>query len=645
MFEFIRTHQRLMQLFLLLLIIPSFVLVSGVGNNFRELDTTVAKIGKQAISQQEFENVQREQMNRFRQMAGAQFDPKMFDTPEMKQRMLDGLIEQKVLAAMVEEKHLRASDEAVKRQLANDPRLLGVDGKIDDARFAALLASNNYNDRAYVNQVRSDLSLQQLGQALQGSAFAPKTIAARISDIRDQEREVQELMFKAADFKDKAQVSDKAVNDYYKNNAKQYEMPDRIKAEYIVLNSDVVEQQVTVSDAEAKTFYDANLARFAQAEQRRTSHILVGLKKDASAGDKAAAKTKAEGLLAQARKNPLEFAKLAKENSDDKGSAANGGDMDYFGGGIKDYDDAAAKLKKGEISEPVLSDAGYHIIMVTELKPKVQKAFDEVKADIVAELKKPLISKKLTEMIGKFTESVEDHGDALKPTADALKLKIETVDGLMRNPNPGLPPTVAYNNVKFLTALFADDIVKGKRNTLAIEVTPGVLIAGHVVDYKPVALRPFAEVQGVIRDQLVRQEADKLASAAGAAKLAALKTTPDATGFAEATKVSHTKPSTYNPLAVPAVMKADTSKLPAFVGVEVPGMGYAVYRINKVETPATPDAARRQGEQQQIGNMLAAQEMRGFIDLLKEKAKVKIIKPVVPASASVSASASAASGK
>ncbi len=637
MFEFIRTHQRLMQIFLLLLIIPSFVLVSGGANNFTEPDTTVAKVGKQSISQQEWENAQREEMNQYRQRIGDKFDPKVFETPESKQRVLNTIINQRVMAAAVEKKRLLVSDESIRAQLMAIPALMGPDGKFNNEQYKSLLAAQGMTPASYESRLRRDLVMQQLNQAIQSSAFAPKSIAGRIAEINEQEREVQELVLKATDFTDKVNVTDAMIKDNYTKNSKAYELPDQIKAEYLVLNTDIVSAQVIIPDAQVKEAYDKDAkTRYSQPEQRRASHILLNLKKDAPAAEKEKVKAKAESLLAQVRKTPGDFSKLAKENSQDPGSAERGGDLDFFGAGamVKPFEDAANKLKKGEISDLVLTDFGYHIIQLTDIRPESVRPFDDVKAEILAELKKPLVSKKMSDMAAQFTETVEDRFDTLQPAADKLKLKVEVVSGLNRQPNASLAPTVAYNNVKFLSALFADDVVKNKRNTQAVEVAPGVLVAGRVVEYKPVSLRPFDEVKGAIREMLVRKEADKLASAAGAARLQALKATPENAGFGEAKRISYSKGGGVSNGAVPLVMKADASKLPAFVGLEIPGVGYGVYRINKVEQVPNPDTERRKSEQQQIGNMMAGQEMQAFMEMMKEKAKVKILKPFVPVVAS-----------
>lgn len=635
MFEFIRTHQRLMQLVLLLLIFPSFAFF-GLESYTRMSggDNAVAKVAGQSITQQEWDTALRDQMERFRQMFGARFDPKMFDTPQVKQEILDNLIAQRALAVEVSRLHLTVPDQALQQAILEIPGLIGPNGKFDGARYKELLAMQGMTPAMYEARLRQDLTLQQLNSSIQATAFAPKTVAARLSDLNDQERVVQQMLINASDYVSEVKVTDDMLKTYYEKNGQQFTIPEQAKIAYVVLDTKALAAQTAVSDDDIKSYYEQNAQRYTTEEQRRASHILIAVKKDASAAEKAAAKAKAEALLAEVRKNPASFAKVAKENSQDPGSAEMGGDLGFFGKNamVKPFEDAASKLKPGEISDLVQTDFGYHIIQLTGIKPATAKPLAEVKDEITAEIKKQLVGKKFSEMAEVFGNTVYEQADSLKPVADKLKLTIQTASNVTRTPNPALPAGVPYNDPKFLKALFTDDVIRDKHNTEVVEVAPNTLIAGHMIEHTAASKRPFDEVRADIRERVTRREAARLAEENGKSKLASLKDKDAASGFGPEKTISRTKNAELDPQAVTTIMKADVRKLPAYVGVELADGNFAIFRIAKVMQPANVDAARRQAQQQQVDNALAQEEMAAYIDAIKAKAKVEILKPKAAAS-------------
>lgn len=630
MFEFIRTHQRLMQIFLALLIVPSFALVGVSSYESRgDAGSSVATVAGQKISQQDWEAAQRRQIDQGRRMMGDKFDQKIFDTPEAKQAILENLVSERAVNAEIARAHLTVSDAALQKAILGIEGFRKPDGSFDMDQYKAALAAQGMTEQGFEARMRQDMAVQQLAGSIQATAFAPRAVATRLSDINDQEREVQELMFPAAEFAAKVNVTPDMVKAYYDKNPQQFVVPEQVKAEYVVFDPSVVESQVSVSDAEVADFYNKNQKRFTTDEKRSASHILITVKKGASPAETAAAKAKAEAVLAEVRKAPGDFAKIAKKESQDPGSAELGGDLGTVekGAFVKPVEDAIYQLKEGETSGLVQSEFGYHIIKVTSVKPASQKPLEEAKPEIAAELKKQKMSKKYSELAELFTNTVYEQSDSLKPVADKLGLKIQAVDGLNRTPNPALG-SAPYNNEKFLKAIFSDDAVKNKRNTEATEVAPSTLIAGRVVEFKPATKRPLAEVEAAIRQRVAQEEAARLARQAGEAKLAAVKASGDAAGFGEAKVVSRSKEPGINRAAALAVLKADVSKLPAYVGVDVPGQGYGVYRIGKVSQPAQPDQARRKQEAEQIARLAGEQQMFGYIEALKQKAKAKItVKP------------------
>ena len=629
MLEFIRTHRRLMQFLLLLIIFPSFAFF-GLESYTRMSDREppVAKVAGQNITQREWDAAQARQMERFRQMFGEQFNPAMFDSPEARQGTLDNLVAQKAMSAHVIENHLTVSDETVRKTIMGIQGLANTDGSFDKERYKSLLAAQGLTPEKFEAGLRHDLAIQQVNAVVQSTAFSPKSVAARVTALNQQAREIQELALNTQEFKSQVKLSDEMLQDYYTKNAAQFEIPETIKAEYVVLSADVVEAKIEVTEADIKKYYDQNAARYKMDEQRRASHILISAGKDASAAEKGAAKAKAEKLLAQLRKSPNEFAKLAKENSQDPGSAERGGDLDFFGKGmmVKPFEEAAYSLKEGEISEIVQSDFGFHIIKLTAIKAASTRPLADVKANITEEIRRNEAGKKFASMLETFSNMVYEQSDSLKPVADKLGLKIETISGLTRKLNPALSKNAAYSQLKFLSAIFSDDAVKSKHNTEAIEVAPSILIAGHVLEYKPVTKTPLSEIKPLVEERVTAIEAEKLAAKAGEAKLAELRGGATA-NFAEAKSVSRNNANGVPMPVVAAVMKADASKLPAYVGMPVPGRGYSIYRINKL-TEQVADEASIKAEQQQVDEFLAAQEMAAYLGVIKKRAKAEILKTV-----------------
>jgi len=626
MFDFVRNNKRVMYGVLGLLIIPSFVLV-GVDSYQNRGDSAagVATVDGRSITQQEWDDAQRRQIDQARQQMGPQFDQKMFETPEAKREVLENLVAERAVNAEIARSHLTVSDQALINSIQSLPGFKKPDGSFDMEGYKNALKAQGMTPEMFDARMRRDMAIQQLAGSIQGTAFAPRSVAGRISDINDQEREVQELLFPIANYLPQVKVTDEMVKAFYDKNATLFQIPEQVKAEYVVLDAAAVEKQVAVTDDEVTAFYNANQKRFVTPEQRTASHILITKPQGAKGAEEAAAKAKAEAVLAEVRKNPAEFAAIAKAQSQDTDSAAQGGDLGAIDKGypVKEIEETVYKLKEGEVSGVVASEFGFHIIKLTSVKPSVQKPLEAAKAEISDELKKSKLSKKYSELAESMNDIVFEQSDSLKPVADKLGLQIQTVDGLGRKANPALG-TAPYNNDKFLTALFSNEAVKNKRNTEAVEVAPATLVAGRVVEFKPATKRPLAEVEAAIRQRVTQEEALRLARQAGEAKLAAAKASGDASGFGDVKVLSRTKEPTVNTAGALAVFKADVTKLPAYVGVDVPGVGYGVYRIGKVSQPAQVDSTRRTQEAQQIGGLVGQAELYNFVEAIKVKSKAKI---------------------
>lgn len=626
-----------MQLVLLILIVPSFAFFGIEGyNRLRQESKGVAKVGDQVVQQEEFDLAQRNYGQRLQQQMGAEYDPKILDTPAAKAQVLNGLISERVALNEVSRRNLYVSNASVQQTIGEMPgikALFGPDGKFDVERYDMMLATQNLTRDRFMADVRRSLLLKQVIDPIQGSAIVPKTLTRRLASLLRQEREVSESLIKESDFRAKVKLAADAAQKYYDAHPQEFQIPEQVQLEYVVLDNAALTSQISLPAGAVEEFYKQNKTRYEVPEQRRASHILIAAAKDASQADRDKAKAKAEDILKRVKANPADFAKLAKENSDDPGSAANGGDLDYLGKGatVPQFEKALFELKENQISDVVQSDFGYHIIRLTAIKPAVEKPLEAVRSDIESEIRKQLVGKKYAESAETFSNTVYEQPDSLKPAADKFGLKIQTASGVTRVPAQGADPKSPLGNAKLLSAVFADDVLKNKHNTAAIEIAPNQLVAARVVDYKPAVRKPLAEVSDSIQAMLADNEARKLAKQAGEARLEELRKGDSKQEFSAPVAVGRGNPANLAPEALPAIFKADVSKLPAYVGVELSSGDFAIYRIGKVVSPKVEDAQTASLEQTLAGEQ-GDLETNAYLGSLKKSAKVKIYPPYGDAS-------------
>ncbi|HET9022987.1 MAG TPA: SurA N-terminal domain-containing protein [Burkholderiaceae bacterium] len=618
MFESVRTHRRWMMLFMLVLIFPSFVFFGIQGyNSFMGSDNALAKVDGSPITQQEFDQAQRDRIERLKQTLGQDFDPKLLETPEARASILDGIVMNRALANEANKANIVVTTDRLRELIGTIPAFQ-EDGKFSYDKYKAYVASQGMTEAMFEQRVREDLRKQALVQAVVESAVVPKTVANRLDTMMREQREVRELRYTAEQFLPKVKVTDEQVAAFYDKNRALFETPESAKVEFLVLSPDTIAGAGTVPEADARAYYEQNKARYGSDEQRRASHILI----TPEGGDKAAAKKKAELLLVQVKAKPADFEKLARENSKDPGSAAQGGDLGFFGKGmmVKPFEEAVFRMKPDEISDLVESDFGFHIIKVTEVKAAQVKPFEQVKADIDRDLKTQQAQKEFARAADQFTNLVYEQADSLQPAADALKLKIQQVDTLTRR---GLAPFI---NARIVDALFADESLKSKRNTQAIEVGTNTLVSARIVDYKPAAVRPLDEVKAQVRQLVERREAVRLAKEAGEARLAELRKQPGDAGFAAARTVSRSNPQGLPPGALNAIMRAPADKLPVFVGTDVENAGYLIAQVVSTKIGEAGAAEQREARNRVLAQQAAAADEIAYADGLKARHNVKILK-------------------
>jgi peptidyl-prolyl cis-trans isomerase D len=631
MFDFVRKHTKVMQFVLFLLIFPSFVLVGINGyNRMQEKGDAVAKVDGHDILQGDWDAAHKQEVDRLRQQMPT-LDIKLLDSPAARYATLERMVRDRVIAAAANQSKLTTSDQRLAQELQQNQMiasLRGPDGKLDMARYRQLVGAQGMSPEMFEENVRADLSARQVLAGVGGTGFATPAQAAPSLNAYFEKREVQVATFRPADYAARVNVSDADLEAYYKANPALFQAPEQASIEYVVLDLDTIKKGITVNEQDLKTYYEQNVAKVTGQEERRASHILIASPKGAPAAERDKAKAKAQELLAAVRKAPDSFAELAKKNSQDTASAANGGDLDFFprGAMTKPFEDAAFAMKKGEISDIVETDFGFHIIKLTDVKTPKQRTFEEAKPELEAQLKQQQAQRKFAETADVFSNGVYEQADSLKPVADRLKLEIRTAN-VQRTPAPGAAGALA--NPKFLAALFAPDSVEKKRNTEAVEIAPSTMVAGRIAQYTPARTQPFAEVKESVRQRLVAGRAAELAKKDGLDKLAAWKANPAVAALPAAVAVSRIESQQQPAPVVEAALRADSAALPAFAGVDLGEQGYAVVKVNKVVPREAPVADAAKQERQQYTQALASAENMAYYGMLKErfKAQIKVPKP------------------
>lgn len=631
MFDFVRKHTRILQFVLFLLIFPSFVLFGVEGyTRMSDRGPVVASVGRDDIHQSDWDAAHKQEADRLRQQM-PQLDAKLLDSPEARYGTLERLVRDRVIFAAANKAHLVTGDEALARELQANPviaSLRGPDGKLDMARYKQVLAQQGLTPEAFENSVRADLSTRQVLAGVGGTALPAAVPSALALGAWFERRDIQVARFDAAAQAAKVTPTDAEIEAFYKANPQLFQAPEQAAVEYVVLDIEAVKKGVAVNEADLRTYYEQNAARSAGQEERRASHILVTAPKDA-ADQRAAARKKAEELLAALQKNPASFADLARKNSQDPGSAAKGGDLDFFARGamVKPFEDAAFSLKKGETSGVVETDFGFHIIRVTDIKAPKVKSFEEMRPQLEAEILGQQAQRKFAESADAFSNAVYEQSDSLKGVADKFKLQVQSAAVVTRAPAPGAKGALA--NPKFLSALFSADSLEKKRNTEAVEVAPGQLVAGRVTQYQPARTQPLEQVKALVVERVKASRGAELAKAAGTEQLAAWKSAPASATLPAAVVVSREQPAGLPRAVVDAALKADPAALPALVGVDLGDQGYAVVRVNKsIPREQPPEAVARQ-EAQRYAQWWTQAETLAYYNLLKDrlKAEVKVAKP------------------
>ena len=598
----------------------------------------IARVGSQQIGSVEFDQAVRKQADLYRQQFRGNFDPSMMDNPEIRRGVLDQLVNERLIDIGSVKAGVKVPDRVLADRIAGEEFFKGVDGKFSKERYEQLAKSQGLTSLGLDERLRSDFRQQQFRNSIAGTAFVPKSTLDNFIKLAEQTRTVSVINYTPEPFMDKVKVTPEQVRAYYDGNAAEFTTPEGVRVEYVELSMDALAARAEVTPEEVKRAYEEGMQRnqWGAPEERRASHILIAAKPDAPEAERKAAEAKAAAIAEQVRKKPESFADAAKKDSQDPGSAAQGGDLGFFprGAMTKAFEDATFAAKKGDIVGPVSTEFGFHVIRVVDVKPAKVRSLAEATPEIEAQLKKAAAQRKHAESAELFSNLVYEQSSSLKPAADALKLTVQQSPWISK----GVPvPVPALNNPKIQAEIFSDNTIKAKRNTAAVEAAPNVLVAARIIEHRPAQLRAFETVSAEIERKLKRQEALKLAKAEGEAKLKDAQAGKEADlKWPAPLEVNRQKPGGLFPQVLDRAFRVDPRKLPAVVGTETP-IGFSLVKVTAVTVPEKVDEAKRQMLGGQLQQAVAIQELEATLGSLRKDVGVSVrtgaLEPKDPSSA------------
>ena len=634
MFEAIRSNKRVAQVILTILIIPFAFFGMDAYFSDSPTGTEVARVGGTGISAFEFDQALREQQDRLRQSAGGQVDRALLESMELRRVVLDNLINQRVLALYAAENRLVVTPQQLQETIAAVPAFQ-EDGRFSLQRYEMMVRAQGMTPANFEARLAQDVRVQQIVSSVGDASVVPQASAQRFLAAQLEERRIRELRFPVARLAAEVQVSEDEIAAFYEANPARFERAARLQADYLVFDRSAVEQGIEVADEEVRAFYEANQARYGVAEERQARHILLALDAGADEAEVARVMGEAQALVAELRAQPERFADLARDKSQDPGSAGRGGDLGFFGRGmmVGAFEDAVFAQDKGQVGDPVRTEFGVHIIEVTDIKPATIKPLDEVREQIVAELRGAEAGRRFAELAEQFANTVYEQPDSLAPAAELLGLEVRSTDWMSRDAATG-----PFANERLLNAVFSEEAVQKGRNTEAIEIGNGTLVSARVKAFEAAQRLPLDEVRERIRADLRLERGARAAAEQGAAALAVLqKGEPLADAqrpgeWGEARTLQRGAPG-LPAAAMQAVFAAPAEPLPAHVGVSAAEGDYVIYRIEAVERPQIAEGDERVAAvAAQYSQLLAGRDFAAFLAELRQRYKVEVSANALPSS-------------
>jgi peptidyl-prolyl cis-trans isomerase D len=620
-FDFVNRKKRVVQVIMGLAVLP--FLFWGV-ESYRDTGSEgyVARVDGEDILRREYEQALRDHHERMRAMLGENFDSAMLDSFEVRNGVLERLIQQRLLQREAVSNGFVVLDSQLVKTIRDIPAFQ-KDNKFSKQQYDELLRAQGLTPAIFESRVRQELLLQQLLDGYSENGFAPKTVAKKVKYLSEVQREINQSQIEPERFLSQATPEDADINAYYEKHKTDFYLPERARVEYLVLSLEAVAKNEIVSDDAVNTYFSEHADEFGQSEERKASHILISVSADASEDERQAAREKAENLLEQVKQNPEQFTEIAKEYSDDPGSATNGGDLGFFGRGVmvKSFEDKIFSMPLNEISDIVETDFGLHIIKLTDIKEERRLDLEDVREQIENKLKIQMVGSTFGEIAEDFSNVVYEQGDSLRSAAEKFELTVQQSDWITRD---SVEPSILVNE-KLLSAIFSDDTIANQRNTEAIEVKPDTLVSARIVEYKPAIAQSLIVVKDEIVEKLKRQMAEAKAIEEGQAKLTRLQAgEDDDVTWTDAQQISYMQSQGLDHETLRTIFRAEADNLPIYIGAVNPKGGFNLIRINKIIEPGSAEEAKLDSFTKQMQQMIIQEEMSAYLSVLRKQYEVKV---------------------
>ncbi|TMP52399.1 MULTISPECIES: peptidylprolyl isomerase [unclassified Pseudoalteromonas] len=612
-------------------VILSFAL-AGIGSYLGQTtEQPVAEVNGIKISQTEFSRAFQNERSRLEQQFGEYFTQIAADPTYMaqiRQGVIDRLVQQELQSQLATELGLRVSDESIRQTILELP-YFKIGDQFNNDRYLQVIRQMNFQPDSFREYLRDDMTRSQLVSAVAGTDFALQNELKSAIALQQQTRSIDYLVIDKQAMQADVDVTDQEVADYYELNAGQFLSPELISVNYIELDADDIDV-ASVSEDDVKAYYEQSKAQYVEPEKRRVSHILID-----NSEDDDAAKAKAESLLAQLNAG-ADFAQLAESSSDDIVSAEMGGDLEWIERDVMEpaFEDAAFALQnKGDYSDVVASEFGYHIIKLTDIQSQQVKPYDAVKADLRAELEQ-------AEKVDAFYEKQTEMGalafeisDRLDDAAEVAGVEVQSTPLLALS---ALPEPL--NNPAVITALSSVELLEDKVNSEVIELGNEHVIVVRVNEHQPAATKALSEVSEQIKTRLVNEKASDLAKEKARTLFAQIKDGKSLNDVAAEQSLSVRQESqltresfAVSPAIVTQVFKMAHPRDGAVYDVVNLNNGdAAIVALNSVTDAPVTDSIEPQMKQ----NITMAQAQKNytvFIESLKQQAELNVPKAAQPA--------------